>query len=246
MESPIGRTFIEKTKFPYLGRTDQMNGLPQPPLELPCDEEFSRISLPSYEKMTHAPIPLAEAIRKRESFREYARTPLTLDELAFALWCAQGVKEVVADAATFRTVPSAGARHAFELYLLANNVSGLKQGLYRFLAIGHILAAINLEPGIAYEIREGCLGQSFVTHSGATFIWTAVTHRMNWRYGERGYRYLLLDAGHSCQNLYLAAEAIGCGVCAIAAFDDNTLNHALGIDGAEQFTLYVATLGKKK
>jgi SagB-type dehydrogenase family enzyme len=68
---------------------------------------------------------------------------------------------------------------------------------------------------------------------------------MYWRYLERGYRYLHLDAGHICQNLYLAAEPIGCGVCAIAAFDDDAVNAFLGIDGVEQFAIYLASLGKK-
>jgi SagB-type dehydrogenase family enzyme len=73
-----------------------------------------------------------------------------------------------------------------------------------------------------------------------------VAYRMTWRYGERGYRYLLLDAGHVCQNLYLAAEPIGCGVCAIAAFFDDKLNAALGLDGEKQFAVYLATVGKRK
>jgi SagB-type dehydrogenase family enzyme len=69
---------------------------------------------------------------------------------------------------------------------------------------------------------------------------------MTWRYQERGYRYMLLDAGHACQNLYLAAEAIGCGACALGAFDDNLLNRALGLDGESQFVIYAAPVGKKK
>jgi SagB-type dehydrogenase family enzyme len=68
---------------------------------------------------------------------------------------------------------------------------------------------------------------------------------MKWRYGERGYRYLYLDAGHVCQNLYLAAESINCGVCAIAAFSDDDMNSLLKIDGVEQYVIYLATVGKK-
>ncbi len=83
-----------------------------------------------------------------------------------------------------------------------------------------------------------------VTASAITFIWTAVIRRMTWRYGARGYRYIFLDAGHVCQNLYLAAQETGCGVCAMAAFDDEAMNRILNLDGEEQFTLYLATLGK--
>lgn len=240
----IGRAFMEQTKFPYLGRTDQMKGAPEPPLELPCDKDLPRIKLPAWDELAIPPITLANAIRSRESVREYARTPLTLHELAFALWCVQGVKEIVDNAVTFRTVPSAGARHAFELYLLANRVTGLTPGMYRYLALEHSLAAVNLAAEIPHEISTGCLGQQCTTESAVLFIWTAVPYRMNWRYGERGYRYLHLDAGHSSQNLYLAAEAIGCGVCAIAAFDDDVMNDTLGIDGVEQFAIYLAAMGK--
>jgi SagB-type dehydrogenase family enzyme len=84
-----------------------------------------------------------------------------------------------------------------------------------------------------------------VLHSAVTFLWVAVVERMTWRYAERGDRYLLLDAGHVCQNLYLAAEALGCGVCAIAAYDDALLNAELGLDGENLFVIYLASLGVK-
>ena len=101
-----------------------------------------------------------------------------------------------------------------------------------------------MELGIGASIMNGCLGQHMVIQSGVTFIWTAVVDRMKWRYGERGYRYMHLDAGHVCQNLYLAAEAVECGVCAIAAFDDDVMNRILGLDEAKQFVIYIAVAGK--
>ena len=91
-----------------------------------------------------------------------------------------------------------------------------------------------------------CLGQGMVTNSAVTFFWTAEIYRMEFRYAERSYRYIHLDAGHVCQNLYLAAESKGCGVCAIAAFDDDELNSALGFDGEKEFVVYIAALGKMK
>jgi SagB-type dehydrogenase family enzyme len=145
-----------------------------------------------------------------------------------------------------RTVPSAGARHAFETYLLLNNVEGLPPGLYRYLAIERRLLQLNLDPTMADQITDACWRQRMVKKSAVTFIWVAIKYRMVWRYGERGYRYLHLDAGHVCQNLYLAAEAIDCGVCAIAAFQDEELNRLLELDGEEEFAIYLATVGKKK
>jgi SagB-type dehydrogenase family enzyme len=175
----------------------------------------------------------------------YAHEPMTLDELSFLLWCTQGVKQIHGSQVTFRTVPSAGARHAFETSLLINDVEGLTPGLYRYLALSHRLQQIDTDPTLPHRITGACFDQQFILRSGVVFLWTAVPYRMTWRYGERGYRDLHLDAGHVCQNLYLAAEAVGCGVCAIAAFDDDAMNELLGIDGENQFLIYLATAGKK-
>ena len=120
----------------------------------------------------------------------------------------------------------------------------MQPGLYRFLATKHSLTSINLDPNLSNKITEACLDQSMVKKSAVTFFWIVVIHRMVWRYGERGYRYIHLDAGHVCQNLYLAAANINCGVCAVAAFDDEKLNQVLGMDGIDQFVIYLAPVGK--
>ena len=245
MGKSIGKEFMEKTKFKYLDKTDQMKDLPQPSLEIPFDETLKIIDLPDPKTVEIKQVTLRKAIENRESTRIYSKEPLNLEELSFILWCTQGVKDVMPGAATFRTVPSAGARHAFETYLLINNVEGLQPGLYGFLALEHKLTVIPTTADITDQILEGCMNQSFVLKGAVTFIWTAVTARMKWRYGERGYRYLHLDAGHVCQNLYLSAEAVGCGVCAIAAFLDDIINSSLGFDGVDQFVIYLAALGKK-
>jgi SagB-type dehydrogenase family enzyme len=104
---------------------------------------------------------------------------------------------------------------------------------------------VKLGAEIAEEIRMACKGQKAILNSALTFLWVATVERMTWRYGERGYRYLHLDAGHVCQNLYLSAQVIGCGSCAIAAFDDEALNQVIGVDGEEQFVIYLGTVGKR-
>jgi SagB-type dehydrogenase family enzyme len=235
---------MEKTKYQYLAPSDQEKGLPQPPLELPFDPALPRIDLPAPETIRVPPLDLREAIEHRRSVRFYVRKPLSLEEFSFLLWCTQGIKTVSGAAATFRTVPSAGARHAFETYVMINDVDGLERGLYRYLALYHQIQPVNLDPAIGILIEKGCMDQQFVLRAGAVFLWTAVPYRMTWRYGERGYRDLHLDAGHVCQNLYLAAEAVGCGVCAIAAFDDDVMAKILGINDTDQFLIYVATVGK--
>ncbi|MBU5675568.1 SagB/ThcOx family dehydrogenase [Alkaliphilus sp. MSJ-5] len=244
MSKGIGKEFMEKTKYKYLEESDQDKGLPQPPLELGYEANSVLIDLPPVENINIKSIDLRKVIESRKSLRKYSKTALNIEELSYLLWSTQGVKQVVSRPATIRTVPSAGARHAIETYLLINKVDGINPGLYRYIALSHKLMEVNLDPEIDEKISNSCLRQDFIKNSAVTFIWTADVYRMKWRYGERGYRYLHLDAGHICQNLYLSAEAIDSGVCAIAAFDDDEINGLIGLDGENQFVLYVATLGK--
>jgi SagB-type dehydrogenase family enzyme len=245
MKEEIGRKFVEKTKYRHVGSSDQQKGLPQPPLELPWDAFAETVELPRREELDVGKVDLAEAVLKRESVREYGPAPLSFKEMRFLLRCTQGVKRVVPGVATFRAVPSAGARHALETYILANRVEGLSPGLYRFLAIERKIVKLSAAGDLAERLTEACLGQSFVKSCAAVFIWVADVYRMTYRYGQRGYRYLYLDAGHVCQNLYLAAEAIDAGVCAIGAFDDERVDKLLGLNGKDQFAIYMATVGKK-
>lgn len=240
-----GHEFMERTKYRFTSRSDQQKGLPQPPLEIPPDSHKPMISLAPPNALAIPSLDLRAAIEDRRSTRSYLREPITLDELSFLLWCTQGVQQVHGEQVAFRTVPSAGARHAFETYVLANNIEGLEPGMYRFLARSHWLQQVERGPAVAQRVTRACFDQQFILHCGAAFIWTAVPYRMTWRYGERGFRYLHLDAGHVCQNLYLAAEAVGCGTCAIAAFDDDEMGAVLGIHGPDQFVIYLATVGKK-
>jgi SagB-type dehydrogenase family enzyme len=240
----IGREFMRKTSFEYLSPSDQMMGVEQPSLEVAYTKNGRIIDLTPPNSIRVGEIPLRDAIERRESVRKYRDTPLSLEELSFLLWSTQGVKKTMQDRFTFRTVPSAGARHCLETYILANNVGGVDPGLYRYLALTHRLAGENPDPHISDSIVAACVNQSFLKANAVTFIWTADAYRMTWRYGERGYRYMHIDVGHVCQNLYLAAQVVGCGVCAVGAFHDDELNYLLGIDGETQFALYLAAVGK--
>lgn len=242
----IGEQFIERTKHSYLGLSDQSSGKPNPTIQLEFNENQPIIKLPKPSEILTDPVDLRRTIEQRKSIRNYSSVTLTIEQLSYLLWCTQGVKAVFQGITTFRNVPSAGARHAFETYLLINNVDGITPGLYRFLAIEHGLISVSLDKYISDKVSKACLNQTFITSSAVTFIWIAVPYRMNWRYGERGYRYLFLDAGHVCQNLYISAESINCGACAIAAYSDDELNQILGLDGKEQFVIYLATVGRKQ
>ncbi len=237
----LGKEFMLKTQYPYMDEYDQKKGIPQPPTELPYDPDCALIDLPAPREGAPQPVDLLDLINQRATVRQYDKTPISLAELSYLLWTTQGVK-----AETRRTVPSAGARHPFETLVLVNRVDGLEPGLYRFVASQHKLIRLNMPENIAEQIVEASLKQGQIKNSAVTLIWFAVGYRTVYRYGDRGYRYMHLDAGHVCQNLYLAAESIGCGVCAIAAFEDDKLNAVLGLDGVDQFVIYIGTVGKKK
>lgn len=244
MEKGIGAEFFEKTRYGFSELSEQARGLPQPPLEQEYDPTIPSFELPDPARVPVEPVPVRDAIDRRRSVRRFSPAPLSLGELSYLLWSTQGVERLL-PGATLRTVPSAGARHCFETFVLANRVEGLEPGIFRYLALEHRLLPRDLSPDIGEAVVHGCLDQAFVGESAAVFLWTAVAHRMTWRYGRRGYRYILLDAGHVCQNLYLSAETVGCGACAVAAFDDNELNRVLGLDGEEQFAVYLAAAGKR-
>ncbi len=239
-----GREFMERTKYKYLKESDQVQGLPQPSLADGVEEGAVIIDLPAPGSFKVKKVDLSEAIVDRISIRQYSEAPYTLEELAYLLYMTQGVKQVTTRPATLRTVPSAGARHPFETYVLCNRVEGLKPGIYKYAALDHKLIEVDTRPGLDDKVVAGLYGQQMAKKSAATFMWVAVAYRSIWRYTERAYRYMHLDAGHVCQNLYLGVQAIGAGCCAIAAFRDDEINSVLGVDGVERFMIYAATTGK--
>jgi len=246
MEETIGSDFMEMTKYPHLGPSLQSQGVPPPTLEVPVPEDAALIDLPPAASLPPITVNLLGLIEKRESLRQYTQDPLSLEELTMLLWGTQGVRYMDQKLKVIKqNVPSAGSRHPFETFLLVNRVEGLEPGLYRYLGIPHKLARLVHSGDVNAALTDACLGQKQVQTSAVTFIWAAVPLRTVWRYSQRGYRYIHLDAGHVCQNLYLIAEAIGCGGCAIAAFDDNQVNAILGLDGQDMFVIYLASLGKR-
>ena len=144
----------------------------------------------------------------------------------------------------FRTVPSAGNRHALETYLAVQRVNGVEPGFYRYLPLVHQLLHLFDEEQMPRKLTEATLGQSFVGHSAVVFIWTTIPYRMEWRYGRAAHKVIALDAGHVCQNLYLACEAIGAGTCAVAAYHQQLMDRLVRVDGEEEFVVYLAPVGK--
>jgi SagB-type dehydrogenase family enzyme len=245
MPENIGREFMRKTAHQFLSPPGETTGVPQPPLQLPVAEAAARILLPTPQLAGDTPFDLCRALERRHSVRDYSEQPISLKELSFLLWSTQGVQEVTDRPATKRPVPSAGARHALETYLLINRVGDLNPGLYRYVALEHALVEVNATAEVATGVGSACRNsQPLCAASAVTFLWVAASERMTWKYSERGFRFLHLDAGHVCQNLYLAADRISSGVCAIGGFNDEDINPLLGLDGEEHFVIYIATVGK--
>jgi SagB-type dehydrogenase family enzyme len=227
--------------------TDQNQGIPVPPIEKPVAENATILDLPNRSQWaTIAATDLTQAIEKRKSHRVYGKAPLRLEELAYLLWATQGLRGSAGHGHAFRTVPSAGCRHALETYLAVLNVEGLEPGIYRYLPLSHRLVFESTPTMLAKKMVIASLNQPYPGNAAVTFIWTAVPYRMEWRYSLAAHKVIALDAGHVCQNLYLACEAVGAGTCAIAAYDQQELDELLGLDGDTEFAVYLAPVGKIK
>jgi SagB-type dehydrogenase family enzyme len=240
------RTFM-KSNFPDLQRvaSDQKLGRPQPPLEKPAPDGAETLRLPPVDPAVLTERDLYACLKRRRSRRSWGDGGLTLAELSFLLWATQGVQRVFGrNYSTFRPVPSGGARHPFETYVAASRVEGLREGVHRYLALSHALCLVREATGMAQPLNEAALGQTFVGDAPAVFIWTCLPDRGEWRYHVAAHKIMLVDAGHLCQNLYLACEAIGCGTCAIAAYDQQLIDAFAGVDGEEEFVVYLAPVGR--
>jgi SagB-type dehydrogenase family enzyme len=225
--------------------TDQSRGVAAPPIEKPAPAGSTRVDLePPGSWRGIASVDLVDAIGARRSHRTFLPAPLSLDELAFLLWATQGIRAYAGGATAFRTVPSAGCRHSFETYLCALNITGLEPGIYRYLPVEHQLTLVAKPVDLGLRVAQAALGQPFVGRCAVTFIWTTLPNRMEWRYGLAAHKVIAIDAGHVCQNLYLACSAIGGGACAVAAYDQDAMDELLGVDGEDEFTLYLAPVGK--
>jgi SagB-type dehydrogenase family enzyme len=228
-----------------MSRSDQDRGAPMPPIQKPVPDGARLVKLPEPEK-TAGKYDLSKAIAGRKSRRMFRDDSVSLEELSFLLWATQGVRDRTDPSRVYRNVPSAGNRHALETYLAVFRVRGLGKGIYRYLPLEHALVLVSAPARLEEAVSEACLGQNFAGSAAVTFIWSVVRYRMEWRYANASIKLLALDAGHVCQNLYLACESIGCGTCALAAYDQEAVDKLLGVDGDGEFAIYIAPVGKAR
>lgn len=243
------RFFLKDTirRMVDFSKTDQNKGIACPAIEKPIPPGTQRIDLFGAEEMHDiSAMDVFTAIADRRSRRAFKQGPLTLKELSFLLWATQGIRKIAGPGTAFRVVPSAGCRHALETYLCVFNVAELEEGIYRYLPVEHQLMLISQPANLSSMVSRAALDQGFVGRSAVTFIWTVMPYRMEWRYDMAAHKVIAIDAGHVCQNLYTACEAIHAATCAVGAYDQELMDKLLGVDGDDEFVIYLAPVGKRE
>jgi SagB-type dehydrogenase family enzyme len=231
-------------------KTDKMKGVPQPIGVKPYDPKSRIISLPTVNADMLKKRDIYDCIKDRRSNRLYSEESISLEELSYLIWATQGITGTNKAGITFRTVPCSGATHSFETYLFIMNVTGLEKGIYRYLPVEHKLILISALEDIEKKLDAITLDQPFVPHfakkAAVTFAWGTTPYRSEWKYDVSAHKKILIDAGHVCQNLYLAGESMDVGICAIGIYDQEAVDYLFQLDGDEEFIIYLATAGKKK
>jgi SagB-type dehydrogenase family enzyme len=197
-----------------------------------------RIALP--RDFRYRGLFVEEAIERRRSIRDYSGKPLTLEQLSLLLHSAYGITE---PSHPLRASPSAGALYPLEIYPIVNVVSGLARGVYHYRPRDHSLDLIK-EGDFRSSLLTGTGGQDMVLQASVVLVIAAIFQRTRWKYQERAYRYVLLEAGHLGENLYLAATSLGLGPCGIGAFFDDEINRLVGVDGKDEAAVYLVSIGR--
>ena len=208
---------------------------PDSPTPGPLEGEYIELPEPSHEGY----MSLERALVQRRSVREYTGEPLTLEEVSQLLWAAQGITAEWGG----RTAPSAGALYPLEVYLVAGDVDGLSPGVYRYRPQEHDLAKV-VNRDVRAELADAALAQTCVEEGAIDIVISAVYQRTTQKYGERGIRYVHMEAGHAAQNLYLQAAALGLGMVTVGAFYDDEVKDIVGL-AEDEAPLYIVPVGRK-
>jgi SagB-type dehydrogenase family enzyme len=200
-------------------------------------EEVTPIKLP--EPRYDSNVSLEESLLFRRSIRAYTGEPLTLPELSQLLWAAQGIT----DPAGYRTAPSAGGLYPLDIYAVVGDVRDLDPGIYQYEPPGHEINKI-VDGDQRNTLADAALGQEWVAEGAVSFVFIGVYRRTTVKYGDRGIRYVQLEAGHAAQNLCLEATALDLGAVTVGAFQDDRITGLLNLTKDEQ-PLYVIPVGRR-
>ena len=199
------------------------------------DDEV-RVSLPAASLAGGLPTEIA--MTRRQSLRAYSATSMTAQQLSRILLLTAGLSD---DGR--RHHPSSGALYPIETYAVVHNVADVERGVYHYNPENHLLEQVRAGDFRTYVVEHG-LNQQFLGECAVVIYLTMIFQRMRFKYGERSYRYGLIEAGHLGQNLYLAATSLGLGACAVGAYDDQGIEELLAIDGREEVSVYLLSLGR--
>lgn len=239
MKDNAGHNFLNVTKYPTDQHPDATLGIPAPAFVTSPQNGAELIPLPHPDDIPLPPLDLRSAIASRRTIRSFTRDPVPLTALSYLLWACSGV---TGDSIMYRAAPSAGALHPIDTYLAVQQIDGLTPGIWRYHPGLHALELIAAGTAPVAALGRACIMQPAVLRAPVVFLWVATLYRTVWKYGPRGYRDIFLDAGHICQNCYLAAEQCSLGLCAIGAFYDDDAAAALHLSG-DQHLLYAAACG---
>ena len=182
---------------------------------------------------------LEAALQARRSVRDFAASPIDLEALAQLSWAAQGVTS----SEGFRTAPSAGALYPLELFVVAGNVPSLPAGIYRYKSKRHQLLPV-VSGDRRQELATAALHQTWIADAPAVVVVAALFERTTGKYGERGIRYVHIEAGHAAENLCLQAVSLGVGTTVVGAFSDDSVKRVL--DLADEEPLLLIPVGKPR
>lgn len=242
----IGTDFIKGTRYPDYSTVDLVLRKSEPPAELPIPEGAKITELPSPKKIKIPNVPVTDLIGKWEPSSFLARSSMTLEELSALLWYTQGFRGRVNEFLILKNVPSSGSRYPIETYFVAGEVEGLEPGIYRYIPSTHSILTLREGSDIPTEIATASLNFKVVTRAAATFIWVGIPYRSTWAMGNRGYRSVLLEAGHTCQELIMTAGCFGFDVQPIDIFHDDLITQIAELDPQTQWPVYLAAVGKRQ
>lgn len=183
---------------------------------------------------------LEELLRQRKSTREYSNEPLTKEEVMKLLWAGQGITRPP----QYRAAPSAGALYPLELYVVVGNVDGLDAGVYKYNPFANEIKLVK-SGDIRKSLAVAALSQPWVGEGAIDIVIAAVYERTKVKYGERGERYVHMEAGHAAQNICLQATALGLGLVTVGAFDDSSVVKIVGL-ARDEAPLYIIPVGRAK
>jgi SagB-type dehydrogenase family enzyme len=238
-ELSIGERFHQETSLTWRGVLgDLFQPKPKKPPQYKTYPQAKVIKLPKPE---YRGMILEEAIKKRRSVRNYSPKAMSIAQLSQLLFAAQGITGKMYGQ-PLRSTPSAGALYPFEIYIVVNNVKDLPQGIYHYSILEHAIELIKAGD-FSSQITSAGLKQEMLGEADVTFVLSAIFDRARHKYGERGFRYVYMEAGHISQNIYLQAVSLGLGSVSVGAFLDKKVNELIGVDGHNEAAIYLHAVG---